>query len=142
MSVSCHGIDNYGKVSRLEYIFIFLKSRSRKGGEFDKLVIRDDKLIVNNSEFSIDELVKVEAEIIEHITVTTYVNGSSFDKTYPSGTITFTLKNGESFKVVSLNPLAKLEGLVLRLNTMYEKLGKPKLYIVESSTYRNVYSRE
>ena len=124
----------------MEFIFIALKSIGKNN--YNRLVLKNDKLVINKREFLIDEISRIEAEITEHIRVIEYLGRNITEKTYPSGIIKFKLKNGDEVEVETLNPLTKLEELVLKLNIIYDRLGKPKLYVSESSTYKNVYSRE
>ena len=102
----------------MKLIFIILKNK--ESGGFDKLVVRDEELIVNKNKFSINDINIIEAEIREHIKVYDYIGGEYIEKTMPSGTIHLRLRNGYDIIVETLNPLTKLEELVLRLNIIYE----------------------
>lgn len=126
----------------MDLIFIVLRMKNRDKSVYDKIILKNENIVMNNKRYSINDINTVEAEILKHARIIEYSGNSKTEKTYPYGIIKFIFRTGEVIEFNTLNPIAKLEVLVLKLNILYERLNQPKLYVEESSTYKVIYKRE
>jgi len=121
------------------FILIAISQRGKR--EFGQLVLTGEKLVLNSTEMPLDDIMGLEAEITEHVKVVTYIGEKILEKLTPFGYITIVLRNNEKHEIVLFNPLVKAEELVEKLNSIYSKHSKPLLRLIESTTYKSLYSR-
>jgi len=121
--------------------FILVAVSQRGKRESTQLVLAGEKLVLNNTEVLLDDIIGLEAEITEHVKVVSYIGEKVFEKLTPFGYLVFVLRNNEKHKIVLFNPLVKAEELVEKLNSIYSKHNKPLLRLIESTTYKSFYSR-
>jgi len=121
------------------FILIVISQRGKR--EFTQLVLTGEKLVLNSTEVLLDDIMELEAEITEHVKVVTYIGEKTFERLTPFGYIALVLRNNKKHKIVLFNPLVKAEELVEKLNSIYSKHNKPVLRLIESTTYKSLYSR-
>jgi len=122
----------------LNKFILYLKKRD---GGFQVLSIVGDKLRIDKNEYELNSIKSLEGAITDHIAISEYSDETVVSKILPIGYIKFNLSDGIEIEVETVNPLAKLEELVIWLNMYYRRSGLPDLRIVYSSGERIAYSR-
>lgn len=121
--------------------FVYVYMSRERGGAYSKLVVSSSKIVVNDLEVDLDDLESIEGEISEHIRVENVFNDRVIVETLPAGSLKFKLKNRDEIAVSAINPLHKVEDLVLKVNALLSERSAPRLHLKDSSTYKAVYAR-
>jgi hypothetical protein len=123
------------------FIHIFID----ENGEYRKFVIYTDRIILpNGKSIGIDKLKYIHGVIRRYGRIYEYrrTGGKTrlLEHSVPIGEIIFEYNN-EKYSVNVLNPLNKVEELVLRINAIFMRLGLNKFVLSKSSDTEITYSR-
>ncbi|MEM1555192.1 MAG: hypothetical protein QXM54_01480 [Desulfurococcaceae archaeon] len=118
------------------FIIMFLDIREK---ETHKLVLRREILRIDDSEHALDELSSITGEIVNYVTIYEYDETSRKFKegVLPFGKISLKMKGGRELVFNTINPIVKVEDLVVKLNTVYRERGLT-LFTQKSGSARSV----
>ena len=130
-----------GFIELREFIWIIIDKKDEK---LVKQIVSDKKIVLNNKEFDLDKIIHIEGEVIDHVRIYEYDgNGEKkFERILPIGYIRFIFRTGEKLEFMTINPIAKLDELVLTLNLIYGEKGLSKLMLIDSGATKNIYKRK
>ncbi len=110
----------------------------RRNDGFDKILISERGITINNRTQSIADITSIVAESIRRVRIKT----DKFEELLPLGRITITIQNMGEISIEAINPLATVEKIVVWLNKMYRERDEKVLIIKESKGNKIVYTRE
>ncbi|MEM1918500.1 MAG: hypothetical protein QXP72_00610 [Desulfurococcaceae archaeon] len=118
------------------FIIMFLDIREK---ETHKLVLRREILRIDDSEHALDELSSITGEIVNYVTIYEYDETSRKfkERVLPFGKISLKMKGGRELVFNTINPIVKVEDLVVKLNTVYRECGLT-LFTQKSGSARSV----
>ncbi|OYT38068.1 MAG: hypothetical protein B6U89_06380 [Desulfurococcales archaeon ex4484_58] len=123
-----------------EFILIALKRGGKQ--EYEKIVFTDNTIYINDKKYDIEDLLSIEGEIKDHIKIYEYKGEDNYiEHVLPVGYIRLKFKNNLEVTLETMNPLSKIEELVIKINSLYIDRGVSKLGLIESSIDRVVYVR-
>lgn len=108
-----------------------------------RFVLRRGAARVDDNEVSLEEIYSVTGEILDYITIYEYSeDGKRFrEKVLPYGKIVVKTRDGKELVFNAINPIVKVEDIVLKLNTVYREKGSPLLIQKTGSTRVVSYER-
>jgi len=123
----------------MSFTYIFISKTSKN--ELNTVIISNDKIVINNVDYPIQDIEYVEGEIVEHSRIEKISGDKVSTEFLPSGVIRIKIRNKDSFEFSIINPLNTVEEFVLKLNNVFDKINADKFYLKESSVYKVTYSR-
>lgn len=124
----------------VDFIVMFINASS---GGLAKLVLRRNIVKIDSKEFSIDELMSIQGEIRGYTVVYEFDEESKKygEIRFPHGYVKFTFRNGVELTYETVNPIVRVEELVVKLNLSFKELGLKPLTLKTSSRDKVVYQR-